>query len=127
MNTHIEMLLFGILTKINMHKLRNQGAGAKGREVDNAWWAVLPFPVGVGTSPQSVTLYLLAHTPLGDTATGLQTAAHYPSVSVYSVLMESLHLGQGTEADRSGFRAGQGHVCGSAPSSEPKTGIRQDE
>ena len=36
MNTHIKMLLFGILTKINMHKLRNQGAGAKVREVGNA-------------------------------------------------------------------------------------------
>lgn len=81
MNTHIE--IFGIPTKINMHNLRNWGAGARGRKVGSAWPAVLPFPVEEGSSPQSLSLYQLAHKPLRDTVTVLQTAAVMIPVSQY--------------------------------------------
>lgn len=73
MNTHIET--FGIPTEINMHNLRNRGTGARGRKVGSARLALLPSPVWVGSSPRSVSLYLLAHKPLWDTVTVLQTAA----------------------------------------------------
>lgn len=78
MNTHIEM--FGIPTKINRH---NWGAGAKGGKVGSAWPAVLPFPGEEGSSPQSLSLYQLAHKPLRGTVTVWQTAAVMIPVSRY--------------------------------------------
>lgn len=120
MNTHIEM--FGIPTKINMHNLRNRGAGARGRKVGSAWLAVLPSPVWAGSSPQSVSLYLLAHKPLlQDTVTVLQTAAVMIPVSQYISKVESPHLGH----ERLLGRARD--MCGSAPSPEPKTCLLPDE
>lgn len=94
----------------------------EGREVDKAWWAFLLFPaVAGGASPQSVTLYLLAHKPLEATvdSVGRRQLLLFQCLNVFCTHLgcEQLHWLQSKARD----------VCGSAPSSEPKTCLFQGE
>lgn len=94
----------------------------EGREVDKAWWAFLLFPaVAGGASPQSVTLYLLAHKPLEATvdSVGRRQLLLFQCLHVFCTHLgcEQLHWLQSKARD----------VCGSAPSSEPKTCLFQGE
>lgn len=80
------MLLSEIQTKINRHHVKNQGAGARGQRGEQGLVGILTLSCGGGTgSPQSATLYLLAHKPLKATVTvWADGSCYYSSVSVYS-------------------------------------------
>lgn len=97
--------------------------------MDEAWPGFPPSPVGVGSSPQSVTLYLLGHNPPVDTVTVLQTAAVIIPVSqgvrlsgVAAPWAEDRSWREQLQWPHSWTRG----THGSAPSSEPKTGLLQE-
>lgn len=77
---------------------------------------ILTLSCGGGErSPVCDLVPAVAQTPEGHSNSVVGSSCHYSRDSVYSASVESQHLGQGTEAGMSGFRAGQGTCVAQLP------------
>lgn len=116
------MLPSGIQTKINTYHLKNQGAGARGQRGRQGLVGILTLSCGggEGLSPVCDLVPAGTQTPEGHSdSVGRRQLLLFQCLSVFCTHLgcEQLHWLQSRARD----------VCGSAPGSEPKTCLFQDE